>query len=171
MSCVGVGQYLSVKVSAGLRELESFRDGDREVGEEDLLVFGGCELGLRATEERLHLHATDTACIAVAENEASHVDDALSVDPELKLAIRLSNVVETNALADSCPGPCCKLEGTAADGLAIGGVAVGVGEAADLLVRGELAPIGGREVGVEFAVSVCTPHDAGREACTGSATA
>jgi hypothetical protein len=163
--CVGREECCLVSCSlnafVGDLRLEGLRDGEREVGEEQLLVLGASELRLGTTEEGLELHATDPSGSRVPEDQARDVDHALSIDEELDLAVRLANVVEPDALRDSGPAALGEAEGATADGSTVGGVAVRRrGDIADSLVGTKARG----QVGVEFTSSTRPPHETDGEA-------
>ena len=113
------------------------------------------------SEEGLHHKATNPASVAIAENKASNVDNALAVRPELKLAILLANVVQANTHGDH--GGLAGLESVCAtaDGCAVLLIAEGLWlDAAYVVVRTVVRG----QVCVHLASTVFAPHEARREA-------
>ena len=110
------------------------------------------------SEEGLDLDSPDTPRRAIAENEAAYIDDALAICEDFELAVGLSNVVETDALADRCASAGLPGEGSASDRGAIDVVAGRIRrDVADSLVL----VVVGRQVRVQLSGSVCAPHEAG----------
>ena len=114
------------------------------------------------TEECLHLHSADSASSAVAEDEATDIDNALSIDEKLDLSIGLANVVEPDALAYG--GPCARREAESAtsDRGTVGGIAVGCrSDIANLAISSETRVSEGWKICIEFSLSSSAPHKAG----------
>ena len=115
----------------------------------------------RTSEERLHLDALELALAGGAEDEALDGEDALALDEELDLAVLLAEVVEADALANRGAAPSLEVERAAADGRAVRLVALRLGSD---VAHGLVGGVVGREVGVDLALAISAPHEAGREA-------
>lgn len=121
----------------------------------------GKRLREHTTEECLHLHSADSASSAVAEDEATDIDNALSIDEKLDLSIGLADVVEPNALADG--GPCARGEAETATSNrgTVGGIAVGCrSDIANLAISSEARLGVGWKIGIELSLSTSAPHKA-----------
>lgn len=114
----------------------------------------------RTAKEGLHLHSANLSRTAtISQDETANIDNTLPVDEELNLSISLTNVVETNTLADGGPFAGSKVEGATSDGGAVGGVAVGLrSDVADLFVGLKSRDVIRGKVGVELSGSISTPH-------------
>ncbi len=152
--------------------LEALGNRHGEVGEVHVLVLGRREVHRRPAKERLHLHATEAARGAIAQDEAGDADHADAVREQFELAVRLAHVVEAHALTDRRPRACGELERAAADGRAVRRVALRQRRnVAHAVVCGELR-LGVRwEVSVQLARACGAPHEARGEACRGAASA
>jgi len=93
------------------------------------------------------------------------VDDALSVDEQLKLTVGFTNVVEPDPLAYSRPCAGGKLECTTANRSTIRGITIRFGSnLALLLVGGEFGDRVRWEISVELSFAFGSPHETSREA-------
>jgi len=169
----------------GSTDSEMLGDGDSEVGEVDILVFGSSKVRRRAcdtsqtltlttqhgrlptSKEGLHLHTKYFTCTAVPEDKTFHIDDTLAINEELYFPVGLASIIEPDALTNICPFARDKLEGTTSDRSTIVGVADGF--RCDIANNFVLV-IGRRKVGVKFTISASTPHETGREATIITAT-
>lgn len=144
----------------GCLDLESLGDSGGEVGEVQILILWRSELEARAAKEGLHLHSANLSSTAtISQDETANIDNTLSIDEELNLSISLTNVIEANTLADGGPFASSKLERTASDGGAVGGVALRLrSDIANLLVGLKSRDVIRGKVGVELSGSISTPH-------------
>lgn len=114
-----------------------------------------------ATKESLHLNTPDPALITVSQNQTTHIDNTLTVEKELELAIGLTNVVQANAFAYGNTFASGELERSTSNGGAVNGVAVREGfDVTHSIVGGERR----WEVGIHFSCTIGTPHESGGEA-------
>jgi len=113
---------------------------------------------LLTSKEGLHLNAPHPACPTVPKNKAFNIDDTLAINEELKFTVGLAGVIELDTLADIRPFACGKFEGPTPDRSTIYGVAKGFRfDIANSLVLRKR----GRKIGVEFTISLTTPHETG----------
>ena len=142
-------------------------DRGGHIGEHDVLVLGRSPIRSVTTEEGLHLTTPCFAVIGSAIDETTDGNDALSIDPHLNFTISLTNSVELDSLRDS--GPCTGLPcpGTTGHRIAVLRLARTVSSFAALLVVLVVALGGtgrGREIGIDFSGTSCTPHETHRPA-------
>ena len=111
---------------------------------------------LLASKEGLHLYAPHLACPTVPNDKALNIDDTLAIDEEFKFTVGLTGIIEPDTLADIRPFACGKFEGLAPNRSTIFGIAKGfrfnIANNLILIKRG-------RKVGVEFTISLTTPHE------------
>jgi len=123
--------------------------------------MSGRRLRERTTEECLHLYSANSASSAVAEDEATDIDNTLSIDEKLDLSIGLADVVEPDALADG--GPCARGEAESATSNrgTVGGIALGCrSDIANLAISSEARLSVRWKISIEFPLSSSTPHKA-----------
>jgi hypothetical protein len=126
-----------------------------------VMNMNGRRLQERTTEECLHLHSADSASSAVAEDKATNIDDALSIDEKLDLSIGLANVVEPDTLADGGPCPRGEAKSAASNRGTVCGVAVGCrSDIANLAISSEARLSVGWKISIEFSLSTSAPHKA-----------
>jgi len=87
-----------------------------------------------------------------------NIDDTLAIDEELKFTVGLTSVIEPDTFADIRPCACGKFEGLTPDRSTIFGVANGLRWD---IANGLVLIKRGREVSVEFTISLTTPHETG----------
>jgi len=145
--------------------LERLDDRDGEVGEVRVLGLWRRVFFLAASKESLHLNSAVAPGIAVAQNEARDVNDALPVSPDLDLPICLADIVELDTLRDCGPLPGGERPRAPAYRRAIGRVTRGEGrDVAYALVGGESRDLVVGEVGVKLSLTTGTEHEARRVA-------
>lgn len=93
---------MSTYVSPQSRDLiESLRNGQGEVREvAALLLRAPPWIRVVSTEESLHLDSPEDTLVSVPDNNAFEVDNSLSVVEHFNFPVRLTDIVEQDALRD-----------------------------------------------------------------------
>jgi len=106
------------------RYLKLLGDRHGEVAEPCVRVHGAGIAAVMAAKETLHLDTLDPSLGAVTEYQPSDIDEALPIEEQLQLSVRLTHVIEPHTLADLVPYADFEVESTTTDGGTVSGVAL-----------------------------------------------
>jgi len=141
-------------------------DGNGEIREVSVRILPGSEIRVRPSEEGLCLNASDPARITSTKDQAIHLNDALTTNEQLEFTVGLTNVIQSDSLADSGPRSSFKMESASTNGGTVGRVAIRKGSnVALLLVGSESWIVERRKITVKLPSTIYTPHKTSRETC------